>query len=446
MDALFLGRMQFAATTIYHFFFVPLTLGLSIFVAVCQTAYYRSGNEEWKKLTQFWGKLFLINFAMGVVTGIVQEFQFGMNWAEYSRFVGDIFGAPLAVEALVAFFLESTFIGLWVFGWDKLSKRVHLMCIWIVAISSNLSAFWILVANSWMQHPVGYVLDKGKPRMDDFFALIGNPTVWVQFPHVFFSGLCTAAFFVLGISAWHLLRDRPDRPLFLRAFKLAGALAVVASLLVMLSGHRQGQHTAITQPMKMAATEALWNSENPAAFSLFTVGNEKERRDVWALRIPGMLSFLSFNQFTGEVKGINELQKEYEMKYGPGDYVPPVALTYWSFRAMAGAGILMFLLSALALWYVLRGKAPSRLLLRVLIPALLLPTLATATGWMVTELGRQPWIVFGLLKTADGVSKHVSAGMVGASLAIFVALYGALMVADVWLLRKYAILGIEKSH
>jgi cytochrome d ubiquinol oxidase subunit I len=198
--------------------------------------------------------------------------------------------------------------------------------------------------------------------------------------------------------------------------------------------------------MKMAATEALWNSENPAAFSLFTIGNEKERRDVWALRIPGLLSFLSFNQFTGEVKGINELQKEYEMKYGPGDYVPPVALTYWSFRAMAGAGILMFLLSALVLWYVLRGKAPSRLLLRVLIPALLLPTLATATGWMVTELGRQPWIVFGLLKTADGVSKNVSAGMVGASLAVFVLLYGALMVADVWLLRKYAILGIEKSH
>jgi len=446
MDALFLGRMQFAATTIYHFFFVPLTLGLSIFVAVCQTAYFRSGDEGWKKLTQFWGKLFLINFAMGVVTGIVQEFQFGMNWAEYSRYVGDIFGAPLAVEALLAFFLESTFIGLWVFGWDKLSKRVHLACIWIVAIASNLSAFWILAANSWMQHPVGYVLEKGKPRMDDFFALIGNPTLWVQFPHVFFSGLVTASFFVIGISAWHLLRERPDRALFLKAFKLAGVFAVVSSLLVMLSGHRQGQHTAVTQPMKMAATEALWNTESPAAFSLLTIGNEKERRDVWAIRLPGFLSFLSYNKFSGEVKGINDLQKEYQMKYGPGNYVPPVALTYWSFRAMAGAGVLMFALALLVLWYGLRGRVPGRLLLKILVPALLLPTLATATGWMVTELGRQPWIVFGLLKTADGVSRHVSAGMVGASLLVFVLLYGALMVADVWLLRKYAVLGIEKSR
>lgn len=445
MDPVILARLQFAATTIYHFFFVPLTLGLTIFVAICQTAYYRTGDEKWKRLTKFWGKLMIINFAMGVVTGIVQEFQFGMNWANYSRYVGDIFGAPLAMEALLAFFLESTFIGIWVFGWDKLPKGAHLLAIWLVAFASNLSAFWILAANSWMQNPVGFHIEGTKAVMDNFPALLTNPKLWAQFPHVFFSGITTAGFFALGISAWHLKGQRPDRGAFVSSFRFASVFAVIGVVFVMVSGHSQSQNTMKFQPMKVAAMEALWNTEDPAGFSLLTIGNEKERRDVFAIRIPGLLSFLSFNQFSGEVKGINNLQAEYEKKYGPGNYVPPVAITYWSFRAMVGAGLLMLFLGGWALIQSMRGKDGSPLLNKLLVPAILLPTLATATGWMVTEIGRQPWIVQGLLRTVDGVSPLVSAGTVATSLIIFVALYGVLMIADIYLLRKYAMAGLAGS-
>ena len=285
MDGLLLARSQFAITTVYHFFFVPLTLGLSILVAIMETLYVRTGDERYKRMTQFWGKLFLINFAMGVVTGIVQEFQFGLNWSNYSRFVGDIFGAPLAIEALLAFFLESTFLGVWIFGWDRFSKRLHAATIWLVAIGSNLSAFWILVANSFMQEPVGYVIRNGRAEMTDFFALITNPHVLLQFPHVVFAGVCTAGFFVLGISAYHLLRRSGDRDFFTSSFKIAAIYGLVGSLLVIPVGHAQAQHAVATQPMKMAAAEALWNSEDPAALSLFTWGDETNRKDVFAIRI-----------------------------------------------------------------------------------------------------------------------------------------------------------------
>ena len=442
MNELALARWQFGITTVYHFFFVPLTLGLSILVAIMQTMYYRTGDETYRKMTKFWGKLFLINFAMGVVTGIVQEFQFGMNWSEYSRFVGDIFGAPLAIEALMAFFLESTFLGLWIFGWDKLSKRVHLGTIWLVALGSNLSALWILIANSFMQQPVGYTLRNGRAEMTDFLALLTNPHVLVQFPHVFTSGMTTAAFFVLAISAYHLLKQSEHLELFRRSFRIAIVYGAIGIIAVTLVGHTQAQHMVQAQPMKMAAAEALWESEDPAAMSLFTIGNEPELRDVFAIKAPALLSFLAYNRFEGEVAGIKNLQAEYEQTYGPGNYIPPVAVSYWTFRLMVGAGMALAALALFGLYLTLKDKIERNpLYLRVMVWAVALPYLANSTGWLFTEIARQPWIVFGLQKTADAVSPNVSVGMLLASLIGFTVLYGALMVADLYLLLKYATRG-----
>ncbi len=446
MDVVVLARLQFAVTTVYHFFFVPLTLGLSLLVAIMETQYVRTGDETYKKMTKFWGKLFLINFAMGVVTGLVQEFQFGMNWSEYSRFMGDIFGAPLAIEALLAFYLESVFLGVWIFGWDKLSKRAHATVMWIVAIGSNLSALWILVANSFMQQPVGYVLRNGRAEMDDFFALLGNGHVWVQWPHVFASAMATAGFFVVGISAIHLLRADNNSEVFKRSFRLGILYATIGTVLVIMVGHSQAQYMTKVQPMKMAAAEALWQTEDPAAMSIFTIGNESERRDVFAIRVPGLLSFLAHNSFSGEVRGINDLQEEYVGRYGPGDYVPPVAISYWTFRAMAGAGFVMLLLCVYGLWKSSGQRVvDSPRYLRLMIWAIALPYIANSTGWIFTEIGRQPWIVFGLQKTADAVSPTVGVAEVLFSLIAFTLVYALLMVADVVLLKKYAQAGVIGS-
>lgn len=438
MNELLLARLQFGVTTIYHFFFVPLTLGLSIFLAILQTIYFRTGDEKYKKMTGFWGKLFLINFAMGVVTGIVQEFQFGMNWSEYSRFVGDIFGAPLAIEALMAFFIESTFLGLWIFGEDKLSKPVHLATIWLVAIGSNLSALWILIANSFMQQPVGYILRNGRAEMTNFFALVTNPHVFVQFPHVVASGVATAGFFVLGISAYHLL-NKTQNPIFKESFKFATTYALIGTVLVILVGHAQAQHMVQAQPMKMAAAEALWESQNPASMSLLTIIDEPGQRDVFAIKIPGALSFLAYNQLGGEVKGIKNLQIEYEQLYGPGNYVPPVTVSYWTFRLMVGAGFAMLALILFGLYLVLKDKIASHSwFLKLALIAIALPYLANSTGWLFTEIARQPWIVFGLQKTADAASPNVTTGMLWLSLIGFTLIYGVLMAADVYLLVKFA--------
>jgi len=443
MDVVILARLQFAIVTIYHFFFVPLTLGLAVLVAILETMYVRTGDETYKKMTKFWGKLFLINFAMGVATGIVQEFQFGMNWSEYSRFMGDIFGAPLAIEALLAFYLESVFIGVWIFGWDKISKPLHATVMWLVAIASNISALWILVANSFMQQPVGYVLRNGRAEMNDFFALLANGHVWVQWPHVFFSAVATAGFFVAGISAWHLVRKSDQIEVFRRSFRISILYATIGTVMSMLVGHSQAQYMTRIQPMKMAAAEALWDTEDPAAMSLFTIGNEKERRDVFAIRVPGLLSFLAYNKFSGEVRGINDLQEEYMRTYGPGDYVPPVAISYWTFRMMVGAGTLMFFLAAFGLWKVARKGVPENILyLKLMFWAIALPYIANSAGWIFTEVGRQPWIVFGLQKTADGVSTSVGVGEVLFSLIAFTLVYGILMVVDVVLLKKYAAAGV----
>jgi len=438
MDPVILARAQFGITIVYHYFFVPLTLGLSIIVAIMETLYVQTGNDIYKRMTKFWGKLFVINFAMGVVTGIVQEFQFGMNWSEYSRFVGDIFGAPLAIEALMAFFLESIFIGLWLFGWDKLSKRAHAATMWLVAIGSNISALWILIANSFMQEPVGYVIRNGRAEMDDFAALIFNPNIWVQFPHVFTAGLTTAAFFVLGISAYHLAKKN-ETDLFKRSFRIAAIIGTMAIVLVGLGGHGQAQHMVQSQPMKMAAAEALWTTEDPASFSLITIGDLSQRSEVFSIRLPFALSLLATDQLTGEVQGIYNLQEEYEAQYGPGNYIPPVAVIYWTFRIMAGAGMALVALGFYSLFLVMGDKIKiGSKMQKIFFVGLFLPYAANSAGWMMTEIGRFPWIVQDLMKIEDGVSTAVPAGYVLTSLIGFTLIYGLLMFADIYLLVKYA--------
>jgi len=444
MNTLLLSQIQFAVTCVYHFFFVPLTLGLSVLVAIMETIYVRTGQDVYKRMAKFWGKLFLINFAMGVVTGIVMEFQFGMNWSEYARFVGDIFGAPLAIEALLAFFLESTFLGLWIFGWEKLSKGWHAFTIWMVALGSNISALWILIANSFMQAPTGYVMQNNQPVMSDFGALVTNPNIFVQFPHTILSGFTTGAFFVLGISAYHLLRKK-ETDFFNRSFRIATIFGFITVLLVVLVGHRQMQYMVNVQPMKFAAAEALWETENPASFSLISIPNQAELKDVFSIRIPWVASLLAFNRLDGEIKGVRDLQAMYAAQYGADNYVPSVLTLYLSFRIMVGAGTLMLLIAAYFLYRMVRKQPVEKFRFFWLAPyAIALPYFANTTGWLMTEMGRQPWIVFGLLKTADAVSPTVTPGMVLTSLVLFTLLYGLLMAADVYLLSKYARTGPEE--
>lgn len=443
MDELLLARWQFGVTTVYHFLFVPLTLGLSVLVAWMEFKFVRTGNELYKRMAKFWGKLFLINFAMGVVTGIVQEFQFGMNWSNYSRFVGDIFGAPLAVEALAAFFIESTFIGLWVFGWERLSPKLHLATICLVAFATNLSAFWILVANSFMQAPVGYVLRNGRAEMTDFFALIGNPHVWYQFPHTVLSGFTTAAFFVMGISAYHLLRKK-NLDFFHRSFRLGVIFGILSLFLSMGIGHLQGQYLNEAQPMKMAAAEALWESADPAPFSVVALIDEERQTNTAEIAVPKLLSFLTYNAFTGEVQGMKELQAAYEAQYGPGNYIPPVTPVFWSFRLMVGAGGIMFLLALYGLYALKKGKLENRSrYLKIMLWAIPLPYIANTAGWLMTEIGRQPWIVQGLQRVEEAVSPTVSGGEILATLLGFTLLYGVLAAADIYLLRNSAQAGPE---
>jgi cytochrome d ubiquinol oxidase subunit I len=465
MDPLFLARWQFAITTIFHFFFVPVTLGMTIFIAICETVYVRTGQEVYKKLAKFWGKLFLISFGLGVVSGILQEFQFGMNWSEYSRFMGDIFGAPLAIEALAAFFLESVFIGVWIFGWDKLSKRAHAVTAWLVALGTNLSALWILVANSFMHEPVGYRMseDGSKVLMSDFSALLTNPHVWVQFPHVITSAIATAGFFVMGVSAWHMLRKTQDLDPFRRSFKIAAVYGGIGLVLAMLVGHNQAQHMVEAQPMKMAAAENLRETEASASLSLFAIDDiafffESDPEELKKMldtdptveiRLPGALSFLAHNDFDTPVQGVLDVQEDYEERFGAGQsYVPPIPITYWSFRIMIGAGVLML---GLLVWVVFRrGKLEqSPLLLKLLIWGIALPFIANTTGWIFTEVGRMPWIVFGLQRVEDGVSVAVSAGEVAFSLFAFTAMYVIVTGAGFYLMRKHAragITGLEASE
>jgi cytochrome bd ubiquinol oxidase subunit I len=435
-----LARVQFATTSIYHFLFVPLTLGLAPLVAVMQTLWYRTGVDAWLRLTRFFGTLLLINFAIGVATGLVQEFQFGMNWSVYSEYVGGVFGAPLAIEGLAAFMLESTFLGLWIFGWQRLSPRVHLATIWLAALGTWLSAYFILVANSWMQHPVGYKTANGAAQLTDVGALLSNPFAIHAWLHVILVGLTTASMVVLGIACWHLARRR-NVDLFRRAAALALVVAVPVTAVNLAVGSRFGITVTSDQAMKIAASEALWNSEQPAGFSLFQIGGftQSDQTPSVVIQVPRLLSFLATGSFKSEVQGLNQLQQQETKQHGKGDYIPSVATAYWAMRVMAYVGTLMFAIAAVGAWLYRRRKLESaRWFHWTAVGGIALPFVAATAGWVLTEVGRQPWIVQGLLKTSQANSPSVSSTTIGVSLGVFVALYAALGVVDVVLMRRYA--------
>ncbi len=440
-----LARWQFATTSIYHFLFVPVTIGLAFLVAILQTAYYRSDKPEYRRLTKFFGTLLVINVAVGVVTGLVQEFEFGMNWSSYSRFVGDVFGAPLAMEGLAAFFLESTFLGLWIFGWDRLPKRVHLACIWLVSIGTMLSALFILAANSWMQHPVGYAMNhSGQPELNNVGALFTNPTFLWGYIHVILASLVTGALVMLAVSAWYLRKQRE-----VATFRNSARISVVVLLpviaLQMFVGNKLGEIETKYQPMKIAAAEAQWTNCQPCSFSAFQIGGGKnDHTPSQIIEIPHLLSVLATGTFNGPVTGLTQLQKEYEKKYGPGEYVPNVFVQYWSMRVMAYLGSLILLLGLWGGWLVHRGTLErSKWFMRISMWAVVTPFVMNTAGWLLTENGRQPWIVQGLMKTINANSPSVSSADIWISLVAFVLIYIALGAADLMLMLRYSRKGLE---
>lgn len=434
MDALMLSRLQFAVATFFHFIFVPLTLGLVIIIAIMETIYVRTGNELYKRQARFWGKIFLVNFALGVLTGITLEFQFGTNWSRYSKYVGDIFGSLLAIEASTSFFLESTFLAVWIFGWNRLSPKLHCLAIWLVALASNLSAFWILVANSWMQNPVGYVLRGGRAELADFFAVVTNRFAIQQFFHVISGAYLLAGFFVMGVSAYHLLRGQ-HREFFTKSFRIGLVFALIFSLAEVVQGHIRGAEVARLQPTKLAAMEALWDTQAYAPQTLFLIPDEKNERNLVEIgRIPGLLSLLAYHSPAAVVKGLKDF---------PKDERPPVTLTFVAFRVMVALGFLFVLLSGLAWLWRHKLEAHPRFL-KLLVYAIPLPYIALQAGWIVTEVGRQPWIVYGLMKTREAVSP-VAVSQVGLTLFGFIALYSLLGAIAFYLMRRFAVAGPEPA-
>jgi cytochrome d ubiquinol oxidase subunit I len=434
MDVLMLSRLQFAVATFFHFLFVPLTLGLSILIAIMETIYVKTGDEDYRRMAKFWGKIFLVNFAVGVVTGITLEFQFGTNWSRYSRYVGDIFGSLLAIEATLAFFLESTFLAVWAFGWNRLSPRLHVVCIWLVAFASNLSALWILIANSWMQHPVGYVLRHGRAELGDFLAVITQKFALQQFLHTVSGAYILAGFVVMGISAYHLLR-RQNLVFFTKSFRLALGFALIFSLAEVVQGHVHGGEVAKIQPTKLAAMESLWHTQAGAPMWLFLIPDEAHEKNLMEFgRIPDALSLLAYHTPTAVVKGLKDFPKADR---------PPVALTYVSFRLMVALGFLFILLTVVG-WFLRHKLQDSPRYLKVMLYAMPLPYIALEAGWMVAEVGRQPWIVYGLMRTSDAVSP-ISTSQVGVSLAAFILVYALLGAVAFYLIAKFAKQGPEPA-
>jgi cytochrome d ubiquinol oxidase subunit I len=435
-----LARIQFAATSIFHFLFVPVTIGMAFLTAILQTKWHRTGDEGMLRATRFFGVLLLINVAVGVVTGLVQEFQFGMNWSSYSRYVGDVFGAPLAMEGLIAFFLEATFLGVWLFGWNRLPKKIHLASIWLVAFGALFSAVFIIAANSWMQHPVGYEVVDGRAQLTNVWAVLSSTMFLMSLLHVLLAALVTGAMLMLAVSVWQLRRNHEMR-IFRRTTRLSLIVLAPAAFLVIIAGSELGVTVTNDQPMKIAATEALWDTQKPASFSLFQIGgfSADDPEPSFSIEIPYMLSFLATRSPTGEVQGMNQVQAQYEQEYGPGSYIPPVATQYWSMRVMAYAAGLSFLLALVGLFLQRRNRIEHSRTFQVLaIWAVVLPFIMNTAGWILAEVGRQPWIVQGLQLTADGVSPSVSSTSIIISLVLFIGLYGALAIIDIWLMMRYA--------
>ncbi len=434
MDVLMLSRLQFAAATFFHFLFVPLTLGLSILIAIMETIYVRTGDEDYRRMAKFWGKIFLVNFAVGVVTGITLEFQFGTNWSRYSRYVGDVFGSLLAIEATLAFFLESTFIAVWAFSWDRLSPRFHAVCIWLVAFASNLSALWILIANSWMQHPVGYVLRNGRAEMDDFLAVVTQRFAIQQFIHTVSGAYILAGFFVMGISAYHLLR-RQNTTFFTKSFRLALGFALIFSLVEIVQGDLHGAEVARIQPTKLAAMESFWDTQAGAPMYLFLIPDPDHEKNLMEFgRIPSGLSMLAYRDPHAVVKGLKDFPKPDR---------PPVILTFIAFRLMVGLGFLFVLLTVVG-WFKRKNLENSPGYLKLMLYAIPLPYIALQCGWIVTEVGRQPWIVYGLMRTSDAVSP-IAASQVGVTLVAFILVYSLLGAVAVYLIAKFAKQGPEPA-
>jgi cytochrome d ubiquinol oxidase subunit I len=467
MNVVDISRWQFGITTVYHFIFVPLTIGLAPLIAVMQTVWVATGNSAWYRLTKFFGKLFLINFAIGVATGIVQEFQFGMNWSEYSRFVGDIFGAPLAMEGLFAFFFESTFIGLWIFGWSRLPRLVHLACIWIVAIGVNVSAFFIIVANSFMQHPVGahYNPASRRAELNSIAALLTNNTALAAFSHTVAGALLTAATFVAAVSAWFLVRSHKPasatraaesdaRTMFRPAAILGCWVALVAAVGLFFTGDQQGKLMFHQQPMKMASAESLCNTETNPDFSILTVGTHNNCDSISrVIEVPYVLPFLAEGRFNDvTLQGVRNIQQDYEHRFGPNDYRPNLFVTYWSFRAMIGLLAIPVLFALVTLWLTRGGRIPNQRWFSwfalLAIPA---PFLANISGWVFTEMGRQPWIVVPnptgdqqvRFTVHEAVSDHAP-GMVITSLVTFTLVYAVLAVVWFFLLKRYIVAGPQE--
>jgi cytochrome d ubiquinol oxidase subunit I len=494
LDVVQLSRLQFGLTAMYHFLFVPLTLGLAVLLGVMESVYVMTGRDIWRQMTRFWGVLFGINFAMGVATGITMEFQFGMNWAYYSHYVGDVFGAPLAIEGLMAFFLEATFIGLFFFGWDKLSKVAHLAVTWLVALGSNLSALWILIANGWMQHPVGARFNPDTMRMEvtDFMAVIFNPVAQAKFVHTVSAGYVTGSVFVLAISAYYLLRSRHIE-LAKRSMTVAASFGLAASLSVVVLGDESGYTAGENQKMKIAAIEAMWDTQPaPASFTIFGLPNEKRHVTDDEVRVPWMLGLIATRLISGEVAGINQLVAHAEERIRSGliaydaleklradrsnvdesarlaahgddlgyalllkkvrpdvlnasdseitqaawSTVPPVSPLFWSFRLMVGLGFLFIALFAVAFYLAsARRLLSSRAFLYVALWVLPLPWIAAELGWYVAEVGRQPWVIEGVLPTFLAVSS-LSASNVLTTLVGFIAFYSILLIVDIYLMVK----------
>jgi cytochrome d ubiquinol oxidase subunit I len=435
MDAVFLSRLQFAAATFFHFLFVPLTLGLSILIAILETRYARTGDQEFYRAARFWGKIFLINFVVGIVTGITLEFQFGTNWSRYSAYVGDIFGSLLAIEASVAFFLESTFIGVWIYGWKRFKPKTHALAIWLVAGASNVSAFWILIANSWMQHPVGYAIRNGRAELTDFMAVVTQPFAWHTIVHTLSGAYILTAFFMMGISAWFLLRKK-EVSLFTRSFKLALTFGLIFSLVAVIHGHYNAGEVAATQPTKLAAMESLWETQKNAPIYLLAIPDPDNERNALEIgRLPGLLSLLAFHSSAAEVKGLKAWPKEER---------PPVLLVFSAFKIMVGLGSLFVLLMIIG-WFLRNRLLEAPWYLKIMLYAIPLPYIAVQAGWAVTEVGRQPWIVYGVMKTAQAASP-VAASQVGISLTAFIVVYGIIALFYLYLLRRTVLNGPEPAR
>lgn len=427
MDVLSLSRLQFAVATYFHFLFVPLTLGLSVLIAIMETIYVKTGNEEYRRMARFWGRLFLINFTMGVVTGLTLEFQFGTNWSRYSRYVGDIFGSLLAIEATAAFFLESTFIAVWAFGWGKLSPKAHAASIWIVALASNLSAVWILIANSWMQHPVGYAIRNGRAELTDFIAVITQKYAVLTTLHTLAAAYILTGFFIMGVAAYHLLRKQHVN-FFVKSFRIGLTFTLIFSVFEFIEGHLHAADLANKQPTKVAAMEAHWETGPKAPLFLFAMPDSKnERNSVEVAPIPAALSLLAYHSLNATVKGLKDFAREER---------PPVALTFFSFRLMVTLGVAFILLTLVA-WAKRNKLESSRGILKVVLYAIPLPYICCTLGWTVAEAGRQPWIVYGLMRTSDAVSP-IASSQVAVTLVAFTVIYSLLGLAAFSLMVKYA--------